>query len=221
MSELVLYGPAYSVYTRIVRTVLEQKGLAYRLEEVDFISSGMPTAQKERHPFGVVPVLAHDGALFFETSAITAYLDEVFPEPSLRPSKPAERAHMAAAISVLDQYIWPDIRELVTQAFIAPIAGGWPDDLVVARMVKRLARSLEILEERFVVSGLFGGQRTSLADLHGGPMFAYLAETVEGQVLLKERTGLAAWWRRTNQLPSLTATQFELTDYPWARRETE
>ena len=221
MSDLILYGPAYSVYTRIVRTVLEEKGLAYRQEEVDFISSGMPVAQKERHPFGVVPVLAHDGEMFSETAAITTYLDEIFPEPSLCPSKPSERAHMAATISVLDQYLWPDIRELVTQALIAPIAGGWPDDLVVARMVKRLTGSLATLEARFVETGLLGGARLSLADLHAGPMIAYLAETVEGQVLLKERARLSAWWSKIKQLPSLTATQFELMDYPWARRETE
>ncbi|RAV24557.1 glutathione S-transferase family protein, partial [Staphylococcus warneri] len=35
---IVLYGAAYSVYVRAVRLALEEKGLAYRLEEIDIFS---------------------------------------------------------------------------------------------------------------------------------------------------------------------------------------
>lgn len=217
---ITLYGPAYSVYTRIVRVVLEEKATAYRLEEVDFISGGMPEAQKERHPFGIVPALDHDGEIFFETAPICVYLDEVLEGPSLRPADPAGRAHVAATVSVLDQYIWPDIRELTTQAIFTPYVGGWPDDTVTARMVKRLTGTLAILQARFVETGLLGGPSISLADLHAAPMFAYLAQTVEGQMLLRDLPGLASWWSALKDRPSLTATQFDLKDYPWARRES-
>jgi len=52
-------------------------------------------------------------------------------------------------------------------------------------------------------------------------MIAYLAETVEGQMLLKECPNLAGWWDDIRARRSLVATQFELMDYPWARRDTE
>ena len=138
MSEIVLFGPASSAYTRIVRLVLEEKGVPYTLEEVDFISSGMPDAQKERHPFGMVPALKHKGEMFFEAGAICGYLDNVFTAPKLTPSDPASRAHMNATISVLDAYVWPDIRELTTQAVFATLVGGWPDESITERMIKRL-----------------------------------------------------------------------------------
>jgi Glutathione S-transferase, N-terminal domain len=35
---IVIYGPAYSTYTRTARLALEEKGLAYRLHEVDTLN---------------------------------------------------------------------------------------------------------------------------------------------------------------------------------------
>jgi glutathione S-transferase len=219
MTALTLYGPAYSVYTRIVRIVLEEKHIPFTLEEVDFVSSGMPASQKKRHAFGVVPALVHDGETFIETAAISTYLDEAFPEPSLRPRSAAERAHMEATISVLDQYIWPDVRELVTQTYFNSFVGGWPDESITERMIKRLETTLSALDEKFVETGRLGGSELSLADLHAAPMIAYLAKTVEGQVLLQDRPALLAWWNDIKERPSLMATEFDLLDYPWARRE--
>jgi len=40
MVDPVLYGAAYSAYTRIARLVLAEKGVAYRLEEVDVFAPG-------------------------------------------------------------------------------------------------------------------------------------------------------------------------------------
>ncbi len=221
MADVRLYGPAYSAYTRIVRLVLEEKTVPYVLEELDFISAGMPAAQKERHPFGMVPALEHEGQMLFEAGPVCRYLDEVVPEPALVPSDPAQRALMAATISVLDNYIWPDLRELVTQTLFTTLVGGWPDDSIKERMVKRLTESLAILEGRFVSTGLLNSKELTLADLHAVPMISYLAETVDGQLLLQDLPGLRGWWQATKERPSVTATAFDLTTYPWARRDDD
>jgi len=221
MPEVTLYGPAYSAYTRIVRLVLVEKGIPYKLEEVDFISSGMPAAQKERHPFGMVPALKHQDDMFFEAGAICGYLDDVFPTPKLTPTEPVYRAHMNATISVLDAYLWPDIRELTTQAVFAPLVGGWPDESITERMIKRLKASLATLEEKFVRVGTLGGDQVTLADLHAAPMIAYLAQTVEGQVLLKGLPRLSAWWSVMKVRSSVVATEFDMATYPWARRDAD
>ncbi len=218
MPDMRLYGPAYSVYTRIVRMVLEEKAVPYVLEEVDFISAGMPAAQKERHPFGMVPALEHEGHVLFEAAPICRYLHEVVPDPALVPSDPAERANMGATISVLDSYIWPDLRELVTQTLFTTLVGGWPDDSIKERMVKRLRQSLAIVEDRFVSAGFLNSKNVTLADLHAAPMISYLAESVEGQLLLQDLPGLAAWWQEVKERASVSATAFDLTAYPWAQR---
>ncbi len=218
MPDTRLYGPAYSAYTRIVRMVLEEKAVPYALEEVDFISAGMPTAQKERHPFGMVPALKHDGHTFFEAGPICRYLEDIAPEPALVPWDPVARARMGATISVLDNYIWPDLRELVTQTLFTSLVGGWPDDSIKERMVKRLRQSLAILENRFVATGFLNSAKVTLADLHAAPMISYLAETVDGQLLLQDLPGLTGWWQEMKGRASLTATAFDLTTYPWAQR---
>ncbi len=219
MSGITLYGPAYSAYTRIVRLVLEEQGVPYRLEQVDFISSGMPATQKDRHPFGMVPALSHEGHMLFEAAPICRYLDDVCSTPKLAPTDPAARAHMAATISVLDNYIWPDIRELVTQTLFTSLVGGWPDDSIKERMVNRLRESLSTLEEKFVSQGALNSEGVTLADLHATPMIAYLAETLDGQILLQGLPRLSAWWDDMKQRASVVATEFDLTTYPWAQKD--
>ena len=58
----------------------------------------------ERHPFGKVPVLDHDGMRILETSAIARYLNDVFPNKSLVPSTPKDRARMDMIIGMIDSY---------------------------------------------------------------------------------------------------------------------
>ncbi|MEQ9518906.1 MAG: glutathione S-transferase family protein [Parvibaculum sp.] len=218
MAAITLHGPAYSVYTRIVRVTLAEKGLGYTLAEVDFISGGMPDEQKARHPFGVVPALVHGRETFIETAAITTYLDECFPDPAMRSATPEARARMNAAISVLDQYLWPDIQELVTQSLFTALVGGWPDDSIKERMVKRLSETLPVLERDFLQAGHFGGDVFTLADAHAAPMIAYLSMTVEGAGLLAQCPALASWWGRVKQRASLVATEIDFQAYAWARR---
>jgi glutathione S-transferase len=58
----VLYGPAYSTYTRTARLALEEKGVAYDLREVDTLAGeGQRAEHLARHPWGKVPILEHDG----------------------------------------------------------------------------------------------------------------------------------------------------------------
>ena len=59
---------------------------------------------RERHPFGKVPVLDHDGMRILETTAITRYLNDVLPGKSLIPSTPKDRARMDMVIGLIDSY---------------------------------------------------------------------------------------------------------------------
>lgn len=212
---LTLQGAAYSAYTRIVRLVLEEKALAYAFEEIDFISEGMG---KSAHPFAKVPVLTHDGQRFFETVPICLYLEEAAGGPALLPEDAASRAHVRAAIAMLDNYIWPDIRELVTQQVFAPIAGGWPDDMLSERMEARLAKSLAAFAGHYGGGDWLVGAAFSLADCHFAPMMDYLMQTRQGLALMEERGELAAWWARMKKRDSLAATAFSLEAYPFAAK---
>jgi glutathione S-transferase len=65
-----------------------------------------PDSYGELQPFRRVSVLQHDGFTLHETGAITRYLDEAFPGPSLPPKDTQARARMAQIISVVDAYVY-------------------------------------------------------------------------------------------------------------------
>lgn len=51
-----VFGAKYSVYVRIVRLSLAEKGVDYELVPVDiFADGGPPTDYLDRHPFGRIP----------------------------------------------------------------------------------------------------------------------------------------------------------------------
>jgi glutathione S-transferase len=59
MADPVVYGARYSVYVRAVRMALAEKGVAYRLVEVDVFAPGGPPAEHlARQPFGEIPAFA-------------------------------------------------------------------------------------------------------------------------------------------------------------------
>jgi len=60
MSDLRMLGLRVSVYTRIARLALEEKGIPYQLEEVDiFADTGPPADYLALNPFGAIPCLRH------------------------------------------------------------------------------------------------------------------------------------------------------------------
>ena len=58
-------------------------------------------------PEGMVPLLLHDDRVVRESTVINEYLDEVFPEPALRPADPWERAEMRVLTKYVDEYFCP------------------------------------------------------------------------------------------------------------------
>ena len=116
MKPVTLFGLERSVYTRIARLALEEKGIPYSLHEVEiFGPNGVPAEHLLRHPFGRIPVLQHGAFALYETAAITRYIDEAFPGPLLQPREPETRARMNQIIGVLDSYAY---RPMVWGVFV-------------------------------------------------------------------------------------------------------
>ena len=77
MSKPILYGFDGSTYVRTVRMILKDKAVDYDQVPVNVLA-GEPRSPEhlERHPFGKVPVLDHDGLRILETSAIAVSVSE-------------------------------------------------------------------------------------------------------------------------------------------------
>ena len=207
---ITLYGAAYSTYLRTARLALEEKGQAYTLSEVD-IFKPLPEEHLKRHPFGKIPVLDHDGFQLYETGAITRYVDEAFPGPSLQPGTPRERARMMQVMGVLDSYGYgPGVQQLFVQRAVQPALGGAADEAVISGALPAVRKVLGVLEGLRGAGPYMAGPTFSLADLHAIPIVTYLRMTPEGSEMLQGLPGLTAWWGQVSGRPSVAATRSPL-----------
>ena len=70
------------------------------------------------NPKAVVPTLVHDACVVRESSIINEYIDDVFPEPPLRPDDPGRRARMRLLIKAFDDEAHPSIGILSYAIFL-------------------------------------------------------------------------------------------------------
>ncbi len=205
----ILFGARYSVYTRIPRLALEEKGVPYRLEEVDiFARGGPPAGYLERQPFGRIPAFEHDGMRLYESGAIARYVDEAFPGPALQPAAPRGRARVNQVISICDSYAY---RTLVWDIFVervsAPAEGRASDEARIAAALPRARTCLRVLDDFLRDQPWLAGPALSLADLHAQPMLALFRLAEDGARLLAQHAALSRWWDTMATRPSVQATR--------------
>ena len=90
-----LYHNNMSVCAQKVRVVLAEKGLKPTEHHLDLRAGESHTPEYLKlNPNGVVPTLIDNGKPIIESTVICEYLDDVSPEPTLRPGDPIDRASM-------------------------------------------------------------------------------------------------------------------------------
>lgn len=204
MNRVTLFGAAYSVYVRIVRLVLEERGIPYELMEVDvFSKQGVMPDYVERHPFGRIPALEHDGFRLFETDAIAFYLVERFGGEALLPTDAKERARMRQIMRIMDNYGY---RALVWGIYVEEMERSRGGRLEQEEL-ERGSTCLRVLEDLSEPAFLVGG-RVTLADLWVLPMLTYLALAPSGGAMLGNSPKLSGWLERMQDRPSVQATRF-------------
>lgn len=205
-----LFGASYSVYVRIARLTLLEKGVAFDQREVDIFAEGGPPADYARlQPFGRIPAFVHGDFTLYETGAITRYVDEAFAGPALQPTDAKLRARMNQIISIADSYLY---RPLVWGIYVArdeAAKNSAPlDQAAFDEAVARSRQTFAALADLCGDGPWLLGEALSLADLHLAPMIAYGCVTEECRALLQEQPRLSAWWNRMNARASMAATRF-------------
>jgi len=88
-SDLIFYTNPMS-RGRIVRWMLEEIGVPYKTQVVEYGPAMKGPDYLAINPMGKVPALSHGGAVVTETAAICAYLADAFPQAGLAPA-PGDR----------------------------------------------------------------------------------------------------------------------------------
>jgi len=205
MTKPILYGADYSVYVRIARMALEEKGVDHELVPLDiFAADGIPAWYLEHHPFGRIPAFEHDGFRLFETNAIARYVDEAFDGPALQPADARGRARMGQMTGMLDAYGY---RAMVWDVAVERLESAEPDEVLIAGGLSQAETVLKVLTSLKADGPWLLGDQLTLADLHAAPIIGYFDKVAEGQKLLAEFPEIQAWWGRIAARQAFAVTE--------------
>jgi glutathione S-transferase len=99
-----LYNAPQSTCSQRVRFVLNAKKLPFAEVKLNLLEGDqLKPDYLKLNPNGVVPTLDHDGAIVTDSTVITEYLDEMFPDESFTPESALERARMRALMHFADE----------------------------------------------------------------------------------------------------------------------
>lgn len=230
---LTLYHGVTSTCSKRVRMTLAEKGVEWESVHLDLSKrDNLNPEYLKINPNGVVPTIVHDGNVLYESNFIIEYLDDVFPEPALRPSDPYERARMRILMDRIEHVLHRNINTVswIRQERYKRFDGMTPEQLQNvlddqateekrAILKKRLedgvsgddmafaeARVAEVLDE--LDAALQGrpwlcGGNLSLADISIAPfMERFEANKMPALTNWVKRPRLGDWWERTKQLES-------------------
>jgi glutathione S-transferase len=210
MSKMVLWGFDGSTYVRTVKMLLAEKGVT-QFEQMPLnVLKGEPKTHEhlQRHPFGKVPVLDHDGMRLLETSAIVRYLNDVLPGTSLVPASAQDRARMDMVIGVVDSYGYPSLIGGVAAYHLFPDFVGGKSDAMRKSGLADGRKVLELAMKTKGASSFIAGD-LSLADLYLAPIAFYVSLTPDCAALF-DVAGFDDWWAKIQALQSFKHTQPDL-----------
>lgn len=197
--EVELFGAPYSVYVRICRIALAEKGVSHTLRPVDiFADDGVPPAYLDLNPFGRIPALRHGDFDLYETGAIAAYINEAFDGPDLMPLGIHARARARQIMQLADNEVY---RHLVWGVYVPWTQGA---------ALKGLDRAGLILGElqRLAAQPCLAGNQFTLADAWLYPMLRYVSLVPEGSAMLQAQPKLQGWMERISSRESIETTRF-------------
>lgn len=105
---LELYTHPMSPCAQKVRIVLAEKGLEWNAHHVELSQKeNLRPEYLKLNPMGVVPTLVHHGKPVIESSIICDYLDDAYPQPSLKPADPYAVSQMRLWMKHVDNKLHP------------------------------------------------------------------------------------------------------------------
>ena len=194
---VVLRGYKFSVYTRIARMALHEKGVAYETQDINPFADDVPKEYLKRNPFGRVPVLSHGVFDVYETPAILRYVEAAFDGPSLVPVGAEPLARVAQVSAIVDNYGYrPMVRQVFAHRVFRPAIGEPSDETQIAAGITASLPVLGALNTLAREGHVLNDRDFTLADCHLAPMIAYFVQAPEGADALTKYPALADWWAK-------------------------
>jgi glutathione S-transferase len=206
MSDMTLWGFDGSTYVRTVKMLLAEKDFTEFRQVPLNVLEGDPKKPDhlERHPFGKVPVLDHDGMRILETVAIARYLNDILPGKSLVPATPKDRARMDMIVGLIDSYGYAGLVGGIAAYHLFPDFVGGKNEAMRSAGLENGRKVIELAMKTKGASPFIAGE-LSLADLYLAPIVFYVSLTPDKDAVF-DVEGFADWWGKIEALPSFKNT---------------
>jgi len=202
-TKLTLFSSPDHVTCHRVRLILSAKGVSYDLVVVDPLFP--PEDLADLNPDLTLPTLAERELVLYTTGALTEYLDERYPHPTLLPIDPISRARIRLAIWRIENEWVPPVLAIQT---------GTKPEAAAAR--KRLSELLTATIPLFKASKFLLNPEISLADCALAPIIWRLP--MLGVELPRDNKAIIDYGNRIFRSPgfarSLTAQEREMRELP-------
>lgn len=236
---ITLYNWPTSTCSQKVRLVLAEKSIAFKDHRLDSgKSENLSDWYLKLNENGVVPTLTHGSRVIIDSSVITEYLDEVFPETPLRPADVYVRARMRAWRQFIDEvptaairvpsynrYIrhkWQNMpqadfemlveKRTVRKSFYRAMGrdGSSPEDETEA--IDRLRQTVDRMERALAAGPWIMGEQFTLADIGLIPTIVRMADIGLAE-LWADRPLVAGWLQRVQERASFNRTFYTGSRY--------
>ncbi|KAL7210449.1 hypothetical protein ACSBR1_031911 [Camellia fascicularis] len=199
-----VYGTLTSPPTLRVLASLYEHDLDFEFVPID-IEAGEHKQEPflSLNPFAEVPAFQDGDLTLFESRAIMRFIAFAYPKPGKEHifKDPLTQGVVAAWIDVQDHQFNPPALKLINELIFNPINGFTPNTTAVAEEEAKLAKVLDIYEERLGESEYLGGEKFTSADLTHLPNLYYLMQTPMNQVI-ESRPRVSAWCARIMARPA-------------------
>ena len=223
---LTLYHFNNSVCSQKVRLALAEKGPKWDERFVDLVKLEQYESDYiQLNPKGVVPTLVHNGQVVIESTLICEYLDDAFPNPSLKPAYPSGCAAMRVWTKAVDEGIHEGVVALSFSAMFRERMKGMTDEQR-ARQFRNIGapvrrdRDRAVFEQGVESSYVFNaiavyettfsklekvlvdgrdwimGDQYTLAEINLAPYVARLEYMGLLEIWIEHRPKISSWWNR-------------------------
>lgn len=153
------WGSLRSTFSSKTKVILEEKGLPYEVNRVRIGDIWKKTPEVlEKNPLGKVPWIDDDDVRVYDSTVINEYLEERYPEPSLLPDDPLERARVRALENYGDEIVLGGAAPRIWMPYWSPPEQRNQEDMAQARQTLE-SRALPFLEktiaDREYIAGAF------------------------------------------------------------------
>lgn len=211
-----LYIGPLSLFSWKTAIALDEKGIAH---ERDFVAFTQEAGYQPKHPAVLaanpkrqVPVLIDGDLALYDSTVISEYLEELYPNPPLYPATPQERARCRLLELDADEILFAPVRKLLFRtepphADAATHARHVADGK--AAEVEITARFAD-LDAQLGTRKFFCGETVTVADI-ALFMTILFTQRLRGPALDPHRN-LAAWYRRLLDRAAFAAAAKAIAD---------